>query len=66
VCLNATNCTQHDYLLFLLHCGSLQVHAKGRAPVFAYSNVFGEGGMNGTGVYYLASAADKASDGIDY
>lgn len=36
-----------------------RVHAKGRAPVFAYSNVFGEGGMNGTGVYYLASAADK-------
>jgi hypothetical protein len=32
---------------------------KGRAPVLAYSNVFGEGGLNGTGLYYLASAADK-------
>jgi hypothetical protein len=40
----------------------LQVHAKGRAPVFAYSNVFGEGGMNGTGVYYLASAAEKVGN----
>jgi hypothetical protein len=36
-----------------------QFHVKGRAPVFAYSNAFGEGGSNGTGLYYLASAADK-------
>lgn len=40
-------------------CHPLQFHAKSRAPVFAYSNTFGEGGMNATGLYYLASAADK-------
>eukprot|EP00878_Enallax_costatus_P020111 GHUV01021243.1.p1 GENE.GHUV01021243.1~~GHUV01021243.1.p1 ORF type:complete len:232 (+),score=82.82 GHUV01021243.1:291-986(+) len=33
--------------------------AKGRAPIYAYSNTFGEGGLNATGLYYLASAADK-------
>jgi hypothetical protein len=27
--------------------------------VYAYSNAFCEGGSNGTGLYYLASAADK-------
>lgn len=27
--------------------------------MFAYSNAFCEGGSNGTGLYYLASAADK-------
>lgn len=32
---------------------------QGRAHVFAYSNAFCEGGSNGTGLYYLASAADK-------
>jgi hypothetical protein len=37
----------------------VQFHAQGRAPVFAYSNSFCEGGANGTGLYYLASAADK-------
>jgi hypothetical protein len=37
----------------------LQFHAQGRAPVYAYSNAFCEGGSNGTGLYYLASAADK-------
>jgi hypothetical protein len=36
-----------------------QFHAQGRAPVYAYSNAFCEGGSNGTGLYYLASAADK-------
>lgn len=36
-----------------------QFTAKGRAPVFAYSNAFGEGGLNGTGLYYVATAADK-------
>jgi hypothetical protein len=44
----------HVLLLLLL-----QFHAQGRAPVYAYSNAFCEGGSNGTGLYYLASAADK-------
>ncbi|KAF8062053.1 sppA [Scenedesmus sp. PABB004] len=34
-------------------------HTRGRAPIYAYSNAFGEGGTNGTAVFYLASAADK-------
>lgn len=40
-------------------CVTKQFHAQGRAPVYAYSNSFCEGGSNGTGLYYLASAADK-------
>lgn len=37
-------------------CCCVQFHVAGRAPVFAYSNAFCEGGQNGTGLYYLASA----------
>lgn len=36
-----------------------QFHVQGRAPVYAYSNSLCEGGSNGTGLYYLASAADR-------
>ena len=37
-----------------------KAHGQGRgAATYAYSNTFGEGGMNGTAVYYLASVFDK-------
>lgn len=35
-----------------------QAAARDRAPALAYTNVFGEGGSNGTALYYLASAFD--------
>jgi hypothetical protein len=42
-----------------LSCCCAQFHVAGRAPVYTYSNAFCEGGQNGTGVYYLASAGRR-------
>lgn len=41
-----------------------RTHARGRAPTVAYADCFGEGGMNATSIYMLASTFGQVTSGF--